>query len=263
MSAALASAGGSLAAHDSLLSLLHSDLVRAMFAAARQPNVACLVGVCQVALGLYVHLGTCMLPQVEALLALLLLPMAEGKGSGGAGGVTPEQQQAALEGVLDFCSHPGFVRDIYVNADCRLERADLFESICALLSKAAFPVNAGPLGAPHLLSLDGILAILASLAAGSDPGDADSTAEPRDPGHLAPPPEPEHFVDIWGPLAAGQRPPVREVVGGSVGGDDSVAELARVEKHLKGRLAAAAEHFNRDQKKGLQYLQVSRAAARG
>jgi len=33
--------------------------------------------------------------------------------------------------------------------------------------------------------------------------------------------------------------------------------MARLEKHLKGRLAAAAEHFNRDHKKGFQYLQVS------
>lgn len=39
-------------------------------------------------------------------------------------------------------------------------------------------------------------------------------------------------------------------------GQSSVADMARLEKHLKGRLAAAAEHFNRDQKKGLQYLQV-------
>lgn len=36
----------------------------------------------------------------------------------------------------------------------------------------------------------------------------------------------------------------------------STAEVARLEKHLKGRLAAAAEHFNRDFKKGFQYLQV-------
>lgn len=34
------------------------------------------------------------------------------------------------------------------------------------------------------------------------------------------------------------------------------AELARVEKFLKGRLTAAADHFNRSQKKGFQYLQV-------
>ena len=42
------------------------------------------------------------------------------------------------------------------------------------------------------------------------------------------------------------------------GGGGGPAEAARVEKYLKGRLAAAAEHFNRDQKKGFQYLQSLR-----
>ena len=46
----------------------------------------------------------------------------------------------------------------------RIERENLFESICALLSKTAFPVSA-PLSAVHLQSLDGILAILSALAA--------------------------------------------------------------------------------------------------
>lgn len=34
-------------------------------------------------------------------------------------------------------------------------------------------------------------------------------------------------------------------------------ETARVEKHVKSRLAVAAAHFNRDYKKGFQFLQVS------
>jgi hypothetical protein len=42
------------------------------------------------------------------------------------------------------------------------------------------------------------------------------------------------------------------------GAADSPAETARAEKYLKGRLAAAADHFNRDQKKGFQYLQTLR-----
>ena len=46
----------------------------------------------QVAVALYVHLGRRMLLQLEALLGLLLLPLAEGKGV-----AVVEQQQAALE----------------------------------------------------------------------------------------------------------------------------------------------------------------------
>ena len=37
-------------------------------------------------------------------------------------------------------------------------------------------------------------------------------------------------------------------------------ETARVEKHVKSRLAVAAAHFNRDYKKGFQFLQVIPAA---
>ena len=117
MSTALQAAGPALEHHNSLLLLLQQDLIRALFAAGRQPSLACLAGVCQVALGLYVALGGCMLLQVEALLSLLLLPLAEGRGAAAV-----QLQQAALEGVLDFCSQPNFVRDAYLNLDCRWGR---------------------------------------------------------------------------------------------------------------------------------------------
>ena len=35
-----------------------------------------------------------------------------------------------------------------------------------------------------------------------------------------------------------------------------MTETALLEKWVKNRLAAAAEHFNRDYKKGFQFLQV-------
>jgi hypothetical protein len=47
MSTALQAAGPSLATHESLMVLLQQDLVRAMFAAAKQPSLACLAGICQ------------------------------------------------------------------------------------------------------------------------------------------------------------------------------------------------------------------------
>lgn len=69
------------------------------------------------------------------------------------------------QGLLDFCSQPGFIRDIYTNLDCRIERSNMFEAVCALLSKTAFPVNC-PLGAVHLLSMEGLFSILSALAKG-------------------------------------------------------------------------------------------------
>ena len=68
-----------------------------------------------------------------------------------------------LQAILDFCNQPGFVHEVFMNLDCRIERSNLFEAICTLLSKAAFPVSSS-LGSVHLLSLEGIYSILAALA---------------------------------------------------------------------------------------------------
>ena len=71
---------------------------------------------------------------------------------------------------------------------------------------------------------------------------------------------------VWSALCRGQPAPLlphkhpRGLHGGVVEEEDSqllaVMETARVEKHVKNRLAVAADHFNRDYKKGFQFLQV-------
>ncbi len=35
-----------------------------------------------------------------------------------------------VQGVLDFCSHTSFIRDIYLNTDCRVDRDNIFEKVC-------------------------------------------------------------------------------------------------------------------------------------
>ena len=49
------------------MAILREDLFVAFFSAARSPNLACLSGVCQVALSLYAHLGRHLLLQVRPL----------------------------------------------------------------------------------------------------------------------------------------------------------------------------------------------------
>jgi len=73
----------------------------------------------------------------------------------------------------------------------------------------------------------------------------------------APPPDEAQFVAIWEALCDGRLPAPME--GGSADGDGGASALtvaARHEKHVKGKLSVAADHFNRDYKKGFQYLQV-------
>ena len=185
----------------------------------------------------------------------------------------------------------------------------------------------------HLLSLDGMLAVLGALREGVE------AAAPSAPSALPDTlPDPPAYVDIWTPLCEGRPVPVLEVRGRAgrgwagrarvvgflrlpeepapaagarpagtrqllrPGGSSCIAgarrvlcscwawaaraahprltwhsprsflppqllglgstrsaspaDVARAEKQLKARLVAAAEHFNRDQKKGYQYLQA-------
>lgn len=73
-----------------------------------------------------------------------------------------------MQGLLDLCNQPAFAREVYVNLDCRTERGNLFEAVCAVLSKSSFPVSR-PLSTSHMLALDGLFSILNSLRAGCAP----------------------------------------------------------------------------------------------
>ena len=70
-----------------------------------------------------------------------------------------------MQVVLDLCSQPNFIRSIFVNLDCRVERSGVFEDICGHLSKTALPVNA-PLGSIHINALEGLFSILQTLSKG-------------------------------------------------------------------------------------------------
>ena len=95
LAATLSAGKSAFAEHDMMMSLIREDLFQAIFHLAKTTNLACLSGVTQVALGLYVHLGKQLLLQLEAYLNLVLLRVAEGKGPGGS-----DHQEAALEVML-------------------------------------------------------------------------------------------------------------------------------------------------------------------
>eukprot|EP00884_Botryococcus_braunii_P022699 jgi/Botrbrau1/9112/Bobra.0305s0016.2 len=266
MNVALNSGGPAFERHEAIMNLMREEVWRALMSAARSPNLAAVSGAAQVAVGLYVHLGRALLLQLEAFLDLTLLHTAEGRGA-----PRVEHQEAALEGILDLCNQPGFIRDVYVNLDCRIERSNLFETITGLLSKAAFPVNC-PLAPVHLLALDALFAILSALAkgcSGMSPWDGDENDD-----------SPNELLAVWLARCNGVIPPVLDSRNRSRALDyDSdtrpgdlespkakskartnearrgQVETALVEKHLKTKLAVAADHFNRDYRKGIQYLQ--------
>ncbi|KAK1737469.1 guanine nucleotide exchange factor [Skeletonema marinoi] len=52
---------------------------------------------------------------------------------------SPERRELALESLLEFCREPMLMADLYLNYDCDMNCTNLFETICATLSKLANP----------------------------------------------------------------------------------------------------------------------------
>ncbi|WIA18254.1 hypothetical protein OEZ85_009722 [Tetradesmus obliquus] len=301
---AVLAGGPALQLHEALLGLLHRELFAAMTAAAQSASLGVVAGICQVLLAVWQVLGPCSMLQMEAVLQSVLLRLADGKDA-----ASPEQQEAALEGLLDLTRCPGFMHAVFLSCDCRLERSNLFEDLAGLLCRTAFPGGSSGsrgLGPMHLISLEALLALLAALAERlNDP-----------PPQLQPSSCLGKYVDVWGPVCRGETLPIEQIIGHSAataglaaalgaaaaepaGGITSssgthysswaaaaaaggglqdqqqqqqqqqsigmsvaaaaaAAEVAAFEKGLKQRVMLAVDHFNKDYKKGFQFLQANK-----
>lgn len=79
--------------------------------------------------------------------------------------VTNEQREVALESLLEFCQEPALMQDLYLNYDCDVHCNNLYEMICATLSKMASPKDdAVPVNTLNRLALEGILHVIDSIA---------------------------------------------------------------------------------------------------
>jgi hypothetical protein len=97
----------------------------------------------------------------------ILLPLAEGKLLRDSQGATPSAHiEAAVEGLVDFCLFPGFLRDVYAALDCRLECSNLLEDIVSVLARRVQSRLSGRRVRPaNLVALRGLVAIFDALAA--------------------------------------------------------------------------------------------------
>ncbi|PNW80894.1 hypothetical protein CHLRE_07g334100v5 [Chlamydomonas reinhardtii] len=188
-------AGGALVLAEPLARLVQVDLLYSMCQAVVQySSVSVITGFCQTLLAISSYLGHVSMAQMETVLQRVLLKLADGKGV-----LALEQQEAALEGLLDLVRQPNFVHDMFVNCDCRVERANLFEEVCSLISKTAFPVSKTSVGPLNFISLEALLAILNALAQSARNGQ-ELLAAPSPANELP------FYADLWGPLVSGTHP---------------------------------------------------------
>ncbi|XP_027329806.1 ARF guanine-nucleotide exchange factor GNOM-like [Abrus precatorius] len=220
--------GPSFCRHPTLLSLIQDELFRNLMQFGLSMSPLVLSMVCSIVLNLYHHLCTEVKLQLEAFFSCVILRLAQSKY-----GASYQQQEVAMEALVDFCRQKTFMVEMYANFDCDITCSNVFEDIANLLSKSAFPVNS-PLSSMHILALDGLIAVMQGMAERIGNGSLSSEQSPVNLGEYTP---------FWLENCDNFSDP-----------NNWVPFVCR-RKYFKKRLMIGADHFNRDIKKGLEFLQ--------
>ncbi|KAK7305777.1 hypothetical protein VNO77_43688 [Canavalia gladiata] len=214
--------------HPRLLSLIQNELFRNLMQFGLSMSALVLSMVCSIVLNLYHHLRTELKLQLEAFFSCVILRLAQSKY-----GASYQQQEVVMEALVDFCRQKTFMVEMYANFDCDISCSNVFEDLANLLSKSAFPVN-NPLSSMHILALDGLIAIMQGMTERIDNGSLSSEQSPVNF---------EQYTPFWLEKCD------------SFGDPNDWVPFVRQRKYIKRRLMIGADHFNRDVKKGLEFLQ--------
>nr|XP_043608603.1 ARF guanine-nucleotide exchange factor GNOM-like [Erigeron canadensis] len=220
--------GPSLRDHPEILALIQNDLFHSLMQFGLSPSPLILSTVCSIVLNLYHLMRVKLKLQLEAFFSSVLMKIALNKH-----GASYQQQEVALETLVDLCRQPTFIHEMYANYDCDISCSNLFEDLANLLSKSAFPVNS-PLSAIHVLALEGIIAMISCMS--EYVSNEVPVLEPFASNN-------EDHESFW------------NVKCDSYENSDCWVPYIHKMKHVKKKLMIGADHFNRDPKKGLQFLQ--------
>ncbi|KAI7754916.1 hypothetical protein M8C21_027026 [Ambrosia artemisiifolia] len=232
INSAIELSGPSFGHHPEMLALVQNDLFHSLMQFGLSPSPLILSTVRSIVLNLYHLMRVKLKLQLEAFFSCVLMKIAVNKH-----GASYQQQEVAMETLVDLCRQPGFIHEMYANYDCDISCSNLFEDLANLLSKSAFPVNS-PLSAIHVLALEGLIAMISGMAETMGDNDQIPVLEP-DASNL------EQHESFWNVKCESYDNP------------DCWAPYIHKMKHIKKKLMIGADHFNRDPKKGFQFLQGS------
>lgn len=144
-------------------------------------------------------------------------------------------QEVALEGIVNFCRQPRFIVEAYVNYDCDPLCRNVFEELGKLLCKHSFPTS-GPLTTLKVQAFEGLVVLIHNIADNIDREDDSSPYGPY-------PVEVSEYRPFW------EDKPKEDL--------ETWVDFVRVRKAQKKKIVIAGHHYNRDEKKGLDYLKLS------
>ncbi|XP_031487291.1 ARF guanine-nucleotide exchange factor GNL2-like [Nymphaea colorata] len=235
--------GEAIARHQKLLGIIQDDLFFHLIHYGSNSSPLVLSMICSTALNLYHHLRSFLKLQLEAFFWFVCLKIAGGKL------YTAQQEEVAIEGLVSFCRQPKFGVEMYMNFDCDPMRENIFEEIGKLLCKKASP-GTGPLTSIQSQSFDGMVVMIQNIADGIDGIDRTNSNLKSPEFYDAPSSssdciETTKYRSFWTEKCE------------DYGDSETVIEFVRMRKCMKKRLMVSSDHFNRDEKKGLEFLKHS------
>ncbi|PON73320.1 Guanine nucleotide exchange factor [Parasponia andersonii] len=224
--------GDEIGRHPKLLRMVEDDLFHHLIHYGTCSSPLVLSMICSTVLNTYHFLRRFLRLQIEAFFAFVLLRISTTQG------VPLQLQEVSLEGIINFCRQPTFIIEMYENYDCDPHCRNVFEEIGKLLCKHSFPVSS-PLTSLKIQAFEGLMIIIHNIADNIDHQDDDSSTffEPY-------PVEVTEFRPFWEDNTTNKS--------------TNWVDFVRFRKAQKRRLLIAGYHFNRDEKKGLEYLKLSK-----
>ncbi|CAH9092529.1 unnamed protein product [Cuscuta epithymum] len=219
--------GASFGNHPKLLTLIQEELFRTLMRFGLSMSPLILSTVSSIVLNLYHHLRDKLKLQLETFFSGVLLRIAQNKH-----GASYQQQEVALEALVDFCRQHVFMTEMYANFDCDISCSNIFEELANLLSKSTFPVNS-PLSAVNTIALDGLIAIVEGICERIGHGSVSELISS----------DSEEYKPFWTEVCQDYNDPTHWV------------PYVHKMKQIKKKLMIGADHFNRDPKKGLEFVQ--------
>eukprot|EP01116_Phalansterium_solitarium_P013672 TRINITY_DN31070_c0_g1_i1.p1 TRINITY_DN31070_c0_g1~~TRINITY_DN31070_c0_g1_i1.p1 ORF type:complete len:1661 (+),score=672.89 TRINITY_DN31070_c0_g1_i1:179-5161(+) len=217
-----------------IVHLLSGPLCQSLLNGLRTTNVVVFSRTLRIFFHLYLALRHKIKLQLELFFTSLMSQVLESKTALYA------HQELALEIVVEFFCQPNCVTDLYINYDCNLYCSDVFESLCRFLYRNAFPVS-GALNSKHLLSLEGLQAIMHSISVSCE--------------GLAPPPPPSPLGPRVQTAALTGLPAPTSTLLGVVIDEDTPVDVLRELKQIKQVIMMAIDRFNAKDKDGIRFLQ--------
>ncbi|XP_050501190.1 Golgi-specific brefeldin A-resistance guanine nucleotide exchange factor 1 [Diabrotica virgifera virgifera] len=219
--------------YNTLLALVKDDLCRNLFSLMNTERLAIFSLDLQVSFLLFESLRTHLKYQLEHYLKKLIEIILSDSPK-----VTYEHKEIALDNLLQLWRIPGFHTELYINYDCDMYCANLYEELTKLLAKHSISSNTGVYHT-HLLSLDALMIITEGIE--------NRCCEEKDRLDAGNSELVQQSNDISFYVGKNSRTKVSPIM-------PKKEELAQ-KKSIKKWLPQGTEYFNKKPKKGIEFLQ--------